>query len=179
MELPFVATAKCEVRAVIRFLNAKEVKPIEIHREFAAGRIEVHDEERSGRPSISNGTVTKLEQTMREDRRITLDDLCILVPEVSRSTIHRILAEKLQYRKIVELYKEKRKIYRAAILKAKKEEWRKLIKSIEDDVWGTPYKILRGKRCKSAGGLSRDEALSQVKKLFPSDPDAGELPEEG
>ncbi|CAK9798990.1 Protein GVQW3 [Anthophora plagiata] len=121
MELPFGATAKCEVRAVIRFLKAKGVKPIEIHRqlkevygescmdvknvrkwcrEFAAGRSEVHDDERSGRPSISDETVAKVEQTMREDRRITVDDLCILVPEVSRSTIHRILMEKLQYWKV-------------------------------------------------------------------------------
>ncbi|XP_015438009.1 PREDICTED: histone-lysine N-methyltransferase SETMAR-like [Dufourea novaeangliae] len=69
-------------------------------REFAAGRTEVHDEERSGRPSISNEIAAKVEQTMREDRRITLDDLCILVPEISRSTIHRILTEKLQYRKV-------------------------------------------------------------------------------
>ncbi|KZC11472.1 Histone-lysine N-methyltransferase SETMAR [Dufourea novaeangliae] len=68
-------------------------------REFAAGRTEVHDVERSGRPSLSDETAAKVEQTMREDRRITLDDLCILVPEVSRSTIHRILTEKLQYRK--------------------------------------------------------------------------------
>ncbi|CAK9809161.1 Mariner Mos1 transposase [Anthophora quadrimaculata] len=121
MKLPFVATAKCEVRAVIRFLNAKGEKPSEIHRqlkevygescmniknvckwcrEFAAGRTEVHDEERSGRPSISDGTVAKVEQTMREDRGITLDNLCILVPEVSQSIIHRILTEKLQYQKV-------------------------------------------------------------------------------
>lgn len=36
----------------------------------------------------------------REDRRINLDDLCILVPEVSRSTIYGILTEKLQYHKV-------------------------------------------------------------------------------
>lgn len=121
MELPLNATAKCEVRAVIRFLNAKGVEPIEIHRqltevygqscmdvknvrkwcrEFTAGRTEIHDEQRSGRPSISDETVAKVEENMREDRRITLDALCILVPEVSRSTIHRILTEKLQYRKV-------------------------------------------------------------------------------
>ncbi|XP_064479391.1 histone-lysine N-methyltransferase SETMAR-like [Ornithodoros turicata] len=121
MELPLDATAKCELRAVIRFLNAKGVQPIEIHRqlvevyggscmgvknvrkwcrEFAAGRTEIHDEQRSGRPSISDETVTKVEQAMREDRRVTLDDLNILVPEVSRSTIHRVLTKKLQYRKV-------------------------------------------------------------------------------
>jgi len=82
MELPLAAPARCKVRAVIRFLNAKGVKPFEIHRpltevygescidvknvhkwcrEFTAGRTEIHDEERSGRPSISDKTVTKVE----------------------------------------------------------------------------------------------------------------------
>jgi len=69
-------------------------------REFTAGRTEIHDEERSGRPSISDETVAKVEQIMRQDRRITLDDICILVPEVSRSTIGRTLTEKLEYRKV-------------------------------------------------------------------------------
>jgi len=122
MELPLAAPARCEVRAVIRFLNAKGVKPIKIHRqltevygescmdvknvrkwcrEFTAGRnSEIHDEERSGRPSISDETVVKVEQIMRQDQRIALDDLCILVPEVSRSTIGRTLTEKLEYRKV-------------------------------------------------------------------------------
>ena len=34
MELPLAAPARCEVQAVIRFLNAKGVKPIEIHRQL-------------------------------------------------------------------------------------------------------------------------------------------------
>jgi len=115
------APAWCEVRAVIRFLNAKGVKPIKIHRqlmevygescmdvknvhkwckEFTAGRTEIHDEERRGRPSISDKTVAKVEQITCQDWRITLDDLCILVPEVSRSTIGRTFTEKLEYRKV-------------------------------------------------------------------------------
>ncbi|GFW04124.1 uncharacterized protein TNCV_2668891 [Trichonephila clavipes] len=65
--------AACEIRCVIRFLNAKKVKPIEIYRQicevygqnamsdsmvrrwvrqFNEGRSEVHDEERSGCPSL-------------------------------------------------------------------------------------------------------------------------------
>ena len=108
-------------RCVCWFLNAKGVKPIEIHcqltelyeescmdvknvrkwcREFTGGRTEIHAEERSGRPSISDETVAKVEQIMRQDRRITFYDLCILVPEVSRSTIGRTLTKKLAYRKV-------------------------------------------------------------------------------
>ncbi|GBM64150.1 hypothetical protein AVEN_57161-1 [Araneus ventricosus] len=77
--------ADCEVRSVIRFLNAKNVKPAEIHRQlleiygenvmtdemvrkwvpqFNDGRTNVHDEARSGRPSVVNdGLVAKLHET--------------------------------------------------------------------------------------------------------------------
>ena len=65
--------AACEIRCVIRFLNAKKVKPSEIYeqicevygenamsdsmvgrwvRQFNNGRDQVHDEERSERPSF-------------------------------------------------------------------------------------------------------------------------------
>jgi hypothetical protein len=64
--------AKCEVRSVIRFLNTKGERPAEIHkqivavygnvmkrqnvtkccREFSEGRTDVHDEQRSNRPSL-------------------------------------------------------------------------------------------------------------------------------
>ncbi|GBO17750.1 hypothetical protein AVEN_181159-1 [Araneus ventricosus] len=66
-------SAECEVRSVIRFLNAKNAKPSEIHRQlveiygenvmtdgmvrkwvrqFNDGRTNVHDEARSGRLSV-------------------------------------------------------------------------------------------------------------------------------
>ena len=81
MEMPLVATAKCEIRAVIRFLKEKKVAPIEIHRqmtevygekcmsvqhvrkwcrEFTGGRTDINDEERSGRPLVSDETIEKL-----------------------------------------------------------------------------------------------------------------------
>jgi len=68
-------TAACEMRSVIRFLNAKNMTPAEIHRQrcdvygeyatsssmvrrwvrlFNEGRGNVHDDPRSGRPSVVN-----------------------------------------------------------------------------------------------------------------------------
>ncbi|GBO26776.1 hypothetical protein AVEN_136984-1 [Araneus ventricosus] len=68
-------SADCEVRSIIRFLNAKNAKPAEIHRQiveiygenvmtdgmvrkwvrqFNDGRTNVHDEARSGRSSVVN-----------------------------------------------------------------------------------------------------------------------------
>ena len=73
-----VSPADCEVRSVIRFLSAKGVKAIDIHREICAvygqnimsdgmvrkwvrtfkdGRTNVHDEKRSGRPSVVNDSL--------------------------------------------------------------------------------------------------------------------------
>jgi transposase len=72
MEAPIQSPTKCEVRSVIRFLNAKGERPAEIHkqivavygnimirhnvkkwcREFPERRTDVHDEQRSGRPSL-------------------------------------------------------------------------------------------------------------------------------
>jgi len=67
--------AACEIRSVIRFLNAKNMTPAEIHRQlcdvygehamsssmvrrwvrlFNEGRENVHDDPRSGRPSVVN-----------------------------------------------------------------------------------------------------------------------------
>jgi len=72
MAAPIQSPAKCEVHSVIRFLNAKGEGPAEIHkqifavygnvmnrqnvtkwcREFSEGRTDVHDEQKSGRPSL-------------------------------------------------------------------------------------------------------------------------------
>jgi len=72
MAAPIQSPAKCEVRSVIRFLNAKGEHPAEIHKqivvvygnitnrqnvtkwchEFSEGRTGVHNEQRSGRPSL-------------------------------------------------------------------------------------------------------------------------------
>jgi len=69
---PIQSPAKCEVLSVIRFLKAKGKRLAEIHkhifavygevmnrqnvtkwcREFSEGRTDIHDEQRSGRPSL-------------------------------------------------------------------------------------------------------------------------------
>uniref|UniRef100_A0A182S0D6 HTH_48 domain-containing protein n=1 Tax=Anopheles funestus TaxID=62324 RepID=A0A182S0D6_ANOFN len=82
MEVPLASASKCELRSVIRFLSAKKVTPIEIHRqlvevygekcmdiknvrkwsrEFNSGRTDVHDAERRGRPSVSDAIVQAVE----------------------------------------------------------------------------------------------------------------------
>ncbi|XP_035211673.1 protein GVQW3-like [Stegodyphus dumicola] len=88
--------ASCEVRSMIRFLLAKNLKSMEIYRQvskvygnnimnessirkwciqFKNGRTSVHDEEKSGRPSIvTDELVAKVDEKIRENRRFTITD---------------------------------------------------------------------------------------------------------
>ena len=98
--------ADCEIRTVIRFLNARNALPSEIHhqicqvygdnatsngmvrkwvRMFNEGRENVHDEARSGRPSMVNDNlVHKVNERVCDDRRFTISDLSLHFPPISR-----------------------------------------------------------------------------------------------
>ncbi|GBM02825.1 hypothetical protein AVEN_52008-1 [Araneus ventricosus] len=114
--------ADCEVRSVIRFLNAKKVKPAEIHRQlveiygenvmtdgmvrkwvrqFNDGRTNVYDETRSGRPSVVNdGLVEKVNEKMRENSRFTIRMLFDEFPQISKTVLHEIVTNRLNCRKL-------------------------------------------------------------------------------
>jgi hypothetical protein len=102
--------AKCEVRAVIRFLHAKEETTAEIHRqlvsvygedvmirqnvakwchEFEVGRSDVHDEITSGKSSIvTDEIIQRIDENIRTDRCLTIDELHQQCPEVLRTVPH-------------------------------------------------------------------------------------------
>ena len=112
----------CKIRAVIRFLQAKNIQPADIHRQvcevyeegamsdsmvrrwcrqFESGRDKVHDDKRGGRPSIvTPDLVRQIEVKIRENRRFTVTDLAEFFPNVSRETAHRIVTENLHFRKL-------------------------------------------------------------------------------
>jgi hypothetical protein len=70
-------------------------------REFSEGRTDVHDERRSGRPSlISDDLLQKAEGEIRTNQRRVIRDLHHIIPEVSKTTIHEAVTEKLRYRKL-------------------------------------------------------------------------------
>jgi len=99
--------ADCEIWSVIRFWNARNVLPSEIHhqickvygdnamsdsmvgkwvRMFNEGRENVHDEVRSGRPSLVNDDlVCKVNERVRDNRRFTVSDLSLHFPQISRT----------------------------------------------------------------------------------------------
>ncbi|KAG5319446.1 SETMR methyltransferase, partial [Pseudoatta argentina] len=114
--------AKCEIRSVIRYLVWKGKTPVEVYnevktaygdkgmnrtsvfkwcREFKNGRTSVHDDQRSGRPSIlTDDIVEKIENALRDDRRLTMDELSAMFPQISRSLLHETITETLGYRKL-------------------------------------------------------------------------------
>lgn len=110
------------MRYVIRFLCAKGVKAIDIHREicavygenimsegmvrkwvrsFKVDRSNVHNEERSGRSSvITDDLVGKVDKKIKENRHFTISTLSEQFPLVSRSVVYEIVTERLHYRKL-------------------------------------------------------------------------------
>ena len=65
------------------------------------GRRNVHDEERSGRPSVITGDLMeKVNTTIRGNRRVTISELSLEFPQVSRPVIYDIVSEKIGYKKL-------------------------------------------------------------------------------
>ena len=97
MNVPISNPADCEVRGVIQFFQAENVRSSEIHRRLVAvygehvmnmasvrkwctmftnGRTDVHDAERSGRPSvITDALKEKVNRIIRENRRFTISEV--------------------------------------------------------------------------------------------------------
>ncbi|GBM32492.1 hypothetical protein AVEN_156589-1 [Araneus ventricosus] len=68
--------------------------------EFKDVLTNVHDEERSGLPSVSTeGWVQKVEGKVRDNRRFTISSLSNKFPQVSRSVLYGFVTEHLNYRK--------------------------------------------------------------------------------
>ena len=122
MNAPISNPADCGVRGVIRFLHAENVRPSEIHPRLVAvygehvmnaarvrkwctmfrnGRKDVHNADRSGRPSvITDALKEKVNRIIRENRHFTISEVYEQCPEVSRTVVYETVTEHLQYRKI-------------------------------------------------------------------------------
>ena len=66
-------------------------------------------------------------------------------------------------------YSEKRKILKNSIEKAKKDCWHKLLKEMDNDIWGKAYQIVTNKKGNDAKiTLTHDRKMDIAKTLFPS-----------
>lgn len=128
MELPLESVRDCEIRAVIRFLCAKGENGAQIHRnltsvygercmslqmvrkwveQFKNGRVDVHDLQRSGRPTDvnNNDSVAAVLSEIQDNRRVTIyeikhslqENYCI---DISIGSIHTIIHRELLMRKV-------------------------------------------------------------------------------
>ena len=60
---------------------------------FNEGRQNVHDEARSGRPSLMNDDlVRKVNERVREDERFRISDLSLYFPQISRTLLYDIVS---------------------------------------------------------------------------------------
>jgi len=99
-----------EIRSLILFLKARNVLLSEIHhqicyvygdnamsdvmvrkwvRMFKEGRENVHDEARSGRPSlVDDGLVHNVNERVHDDRLFTISDRSLHFPHISRTLLY-------------------------------------------------------------------------------------------
>jgi len=69
--------------------------------EFSKGRTDVHDEQRSSRPSlISYDLLQEIEGEICANQCLTIRELHHIIPEVSKTAIHEAVTENLGYRKL-------------------------------------------------------------------------------
>jgi len=62
-------------------------------RMFNEGRENVHDEARSGRPSlVNNDLVRKVNERVHDDRRFTISDLPLHFPQISKTLRYDIVS---------------------------------------------------------------------------------------
>ena len=107
---------------MIRFLQAENVRPSQIHRRLVAvysehvmkavsvrkwctmfrnGRADVHDAERSGQSSvITDALKQKVNRIIGGNRHFTISEVYEQCPDVSRTVVYEIVTEHLQYRKM-------------------------------------------------------------------------------
>ena len=106
--------ADCEIRSIIRFLNARDVLPSEIRhqicqvygdnalsdgmvrkcvRMFNEERENMHDGARSGRPSLVNDDLVRnINKRVLDDRRFTISDLSLHFPQISRTLLYETVS---------------------------------------------------------------------------------------
>jgi hypothetical protein len=110
--------AACEMRSVIRFLDARNMKPADTYhqlceaygehatsdsrvrrrvRHFNEACKNVHDDPQRGRPPVvSEDLVPAVEEKIQENRRFTISSLPLHFLQISRSLLHEIVCDKLR-----------------------------------------------------------------------------------
>jgi len=106
-------------------------------RVFNEGRENVHDEARSGRPSLVNDDLLrKVKERVRDDRRFTISDLSLHFPQISRTLLYDIVSKHLGRRRthsMRRVYKNSCPAYRSISIMAA-NMWKNSFRTVESDI---------------------------------------------
>jgi len=96
----------------------------------------VHDEARSGRPSLVNDDlVRKVNERVLDDRRFTVSDLSLHFPQISRTLLYDIVSSHLGYRQPHSMRRVYKNLCPATISASIMEAimWKNSLKNVESD----------------------------------------------
>jgi len=103
---------------------------------FSEGRENVHDEARSGHPSLVNvDLVCKVNERVRDDRQFTISDLSMHFPQISRTVLYDNVSSHLGRRwphSVTRVYKNLCPATISASIMAAKM-WKNSLKNVESD----------------------------------------------
>jgi len=112
---------------------------------FSEGRENVHDEARSGRPSLVNDDlVRKANERVRDDRRFTISDLSLHFPQISRTVLYDIISRHLGRRRPHSMRMVHKNLCPARISSSimTANMWKNSLKNVESDSNKILYEIL-------------------------------------
>ena len=95
-QLPFIVTF---VRCMVMMPLVMEWSG-DVLGSFNESRVSVHDEQRTGRPSLINDDLARaVDEKIHEDR-FTISSLSLDFPQLSRNVLYKIVTDRLRYRKL-------------------------------------------------------------------------------
>ncbi|GFT52964.1 histone-lysine N-methyltransferase SETMAR [Nephila pilipes] len=112
-------------------------------REFEDECADVQDYQHSGWPSVSDETITKVEEALLKYQRVRVRNLCEMIPNVSKSCIHKIVIDLLGYAKVC-----------ARIEEELKEEVLSYLRGTAEDIYNSGMKkmVHRMQKCIDLNG---------------------------
>ena len=114
-------------------------------RMFNEGRENVHDDARSGRPSLVNDDlVRKVNERVRDDRRFTISDLSLHFPQISRTLLSDTVSSHLGRRRPHSIRRAHKNLCPAKISASitAAHMWKNSFKNVESDNNKILYKTL-------------------------------------
>jgi len=105
-------------------------------RNFNEGRDNMHDQERSGSPSLVNDDLVRsVKERVRGNRRVTISDLSLHFPHISRNLLYEIFSSHMGYRRLHSMRRVHKNVCPATISASimAANMWKNILKNVESD----------------------------------------------